>query len=138
MPANHPPAIGGLSSLVNSKGGQRTDANGSTPSRSQNNVHYVGDSYGFDRKNLTAYGGLLPVATMLEKLGFQQLVEETLTAQRVTRTMNRYQFVLTMVFGLCGVFATAHHLCPQDASFGGRAEGYRLAGFTVHQCRWTM
>lgn len=28
--------------------------------------------YDFDGKNLTAYGGLLPVATMLEKLQFQQ------------------------------------------------------------------
>src|ERR1017187_3574562 len=36
--------------------------------------------YDFEARNLTAYGGLLPVATMLEKLGFQQLVEETLTA----------------------------------------------------------
>ena len=34
----------------------------------------------FDFKdNLTAYGGLLPVATMLEKLRFQRLLEETLT-----------------------------------------------------------
>jgi hypothetical protein len=32
--------------------------------------------YDFDRKSLTAYAGLLPVATMLERLGFQQLVEE--------------------------------------------------------------
>ena len=30
--------------------------------------------YDFDSKNLTAYGGLLPVATLLEKLQFQQLV----------------------------------------------------------------
>src|SRR5664279_38193 len=36
--------------------------------------------YDFEARNLTAYGGLLPVATMQEKLGFQQLVEETLTA----------------------------------------------------------
>src|ERR1035437_7141159 len=28
--------------------------------------------YDFEARNLTAYGGLLPVATMLEKLGFQQ------------------------------------------------------------------
>jgi len=33
--------------------------------------------YDFEGKNLTAYGGLLPVATMLERLGFRQLVEET-------------------------------------------------------------
>ena len=56
--------------------------------------------YDFDGKNLTAYGGLLPVATMLEKLGFQQLVEETLTVKRVTRTMNMYQFVLAMVLAV--------------------------------------
>ena len=31
-------------------------------------------------KNLTAYG-LLPVASMLEHLGFQQLIEETLTVK---------------------------------------------------------
>ena len=39
------------------------------------------------RSNLTAYGGLLPVATMLEKLGFQQLVEEAFTVRRKTRAM---------------------------------------------------
>jgi len=33
--------------------------------------------YDFSARNLTAYGGLLPVATMLENLGFQQLIEET-------------------------------------------------------------
>ena len=32
--------------------------------------------YDFEGRNLTAYGGLLPVATMLEKLKFQQLVED--------------------------------------------------------------
>src|ERR1035437_622882 len=36
--------------------------------------------YDFEARNLTAYEGLLPVATMLEKLGFQQLAEESLPA----------------------------------------------------------
>src|SRR5437762_4745285 len=53
----------------------------------------------FEAKNLTAYGGLLPVATMLEKLRFQQLLEETLTVKRVTRAMPWYQFVLSMEIG---------------------------------------
>ena len=56
--------------------------------------------YDFTGRNLTAYGGLLPVATMLEKLGFQRLVEETLTIQRLTRVMPVYQFVLAMVLAL--------------------------------------
>ena len=56
--------------------------------------------YDFSARNLTAYGGLLPVATMLEKLGFQQLVEETLTIRRQTRAMPVYRFVLGMVLVL--------------------------------------
>jgi len=66
--------------------------------------------YDFEGKNLTAYGGLLPVATMLEKLGFQQLVEETLTVKRVTRAMSMYQFVLGMVLAVYVGFSRLHHL----------------------------
>lgn len=66
--------------------------------------------YDFRGRNLTAYGGLLPVATMLEKLGFQQLVEETLTIKRCTRAMPVYQFVLAMVLALYVGFSRLHHL----------------------------
>src|SRR5438093_11294161 len=55
--------------------------------------------YDFAGKNLTPYGGLLPVATMLEKLGFQQLLEATITSKRVTRVMSLYQFALGLVLG---------------------------------------
>src|SRR5206468_12808230 len=55
--------------------------------------------YDFSGRNLTPYGGLLPVATMLEKLGFQELVEETITCARMTRVMSLYQFVLGIVMG---------------------------------------
>lgn len=66
--------------------------------------------YDFTGKNLTAYGGLLPVATMLEKLGFQQLVEETLTVKRATRAMPMYQFVLGLVLAMYVGFSRLHHL----------------------------
>jgi hypothetical protein len=56
--------------------------------------------YDFSARNLTAYGGLLPVTTMLEKLAFQQLVEETLSIGRQTRVMPVYRFVLAMVLAL--------------------------------------
>src|SRR5438105_15966208 len=56
--------------------------------------------YDFTGKNLTPYGGLLPVITMLEKLDFQPLVEETLTSKRVPRVMNLYRFVLGILRGL--------------------------------------
>ena len=56
--------------------------------------------YDFKGKNLTPYGGLLPVITMLEKLGFQSLVEQTVTSQRIPRAMDLYRFVLGIVLGL--------------------------------------
>ena len=66
--------------------------------------------YDFEAKNLTAYGGLLPVATMLEKLGFPQLVEETLAVKRITRAMPMCQFVLAMVLAVYVGFSRLHHL----------------------------
>jgi hypothetical protein len=70
----------------------------------------AGTPYDFEGKNLTAYGGLLPVATMLEKLGFQQMVEETLRVKRVTRALSTYQFLLAMVLALYVGFSRLHHL----------------------------
>jgi hypothetical protein len=66
--------------------------------------------YDFSAKNLTPYGGLLPVATMLEILGFQSLVERTLTVGRRTRAMSVYQFVLAMVLGAYVGFSRLYHL----------------------------
>ena len=56
--------------------------------------------YDFSAKNLTPYGGLLPVATMLEKIGFQKLVEANLTVERNTKVMCPYQFLFAIVMGI--------------------------------------
>ena len=66
--------------------------------------------YNFRGKNLTPYGGLLPVATLLEKLGFQELLEQTLSVKRITRVMSLYQFVLALVLGLYVGFARLNQL----------------------------
>jgi hypothetical protein len=47
---------------------------------------------------------------MLEKLGFRQLIEETLTVKRVTRTMPMYQFILAMVLAVYVGFSRLHHV----------------------------
>lgn len=72
----------------------------------------VGASTHFDFKgqNLTAYGGLLPVGTMLQKLGFEQLVAAYIKTKRVPRAMSPYQFVLAMVLGLYIGFARLSQL----------------------------
>jgi Transposase DDE domain group 1 len=72
------------------------------PEEASPNPNKIGAStpYDFAGKNLTPYGGLLPVITMLEKLGFQSLVEETLTSKRIPRAMDLYRFVLGIVLGL--------------------------------------
>src|SRR6202140_5692241 len=66
--------------------------------------------YDFNGKNLTPYGGLLPVITMLEKLGFQSLGEQTVTSKRIPRAMDLYRFVLGIVLGLYIGFARLNQL----------------------------
>src|SRR5438309_596828 len=80
--------------------------------RDKTEANKIGASTQFDfsGKNLTPYGGLLRVATMLEKLGFQELVEETLTVHRIPRVMAIYQFLLGMVLALYVGFSRLNHL----------------------------
>ena len=66
--------------------------------------------YDFSAHNLTAYCGLLPVAIMLEKLGFQQLVKETPTVKRQTRSMPVFRFILGMILACYVGFSRLHHL----------------------------
>src|SRR5438046_8702285 len=77
-----------------------------TPARqasqaTQSEPNKIGAStpYDFEGRNLTPYGGLLPVATRLEKLGLQQLLEATITSKRVTRVMSLYTFAVGIVLG---------------------------------------
>src|SRR5260370_17517972 len=65
--------------------------------------------YDFTVKNLTPYGGLLPVITMLEKLGFQSLVEQSVTSKRTPLAMDLYRFVLGLVLGLYTHFPRLNH-----------------------------
>ena len=73
---------------------------GSDDSAPEPNKINASTPFDFSGKNLTPYGGLLPVITRLEKLGFQSLVEQTLTSKRFPRAMDVYRFVLGIVLGL--------------------------------------
>ena len=66
--------------------------------------------YDFRGSKMTPYGGLLPVTTMLEKLQFQQLIEEHLTIKRLTRSMPAVRFVLAMILALYVGFSRLNHL----------------------------
>ena len=67
--------------------------------------------YDFEAKNLTAYGGLLPVATMLEKLGIPATGGRDADGEASSRASCRmYQFVLAMVLAVYVGFSRLHHL----------------------------
>src|SRR5437667_4262073 len=83
---------------------------GSEESAPEPNKISASTPYDFNGKNLTPYGGLLPVITMLEKLGFQSLVEGTLTSKRIPRAMDMCRFVLGIVLGLYIGFPRLHQL----------------------------
>jgi hypothetical protein len=78
----------------------------------QSNPNKIGAStpYDFSAKNLTPYGGLLPVATKLETIGFQKLVEETVKVERTTKAMSAYQFILAIVLGIYVGFSRLNQL----------------------------
>jgi hypothetical protein len=78
----------------------------------QSNPNRIGAStpYDFSGKNLTPYGGLLPLATMVERIGFQKLVEQTVTVSRSTKVMSAYQFILAIVMGIYVGFARLNQL----------------------------
>jgi hypothetical protein len=81
--------------------------------------------FDFSGKGLTPYGGLLPVATMLEKLGFQQLVEETLTVRRIPRVMTKHGAGF-----VCGLFpfeSLAIRGARRDAHRGFAGDGAAAA-----------
>jgi len=66
--------------------------------------------YDFSAKNLTPYGGLLPLATMLEKIGIQKLIEENLAVERTTKVMSLYQFIQAIVIGIYLGFSRLNQL----------------------------
>ena len=78
---------------------------GSSAAIAEPNKIAASTHFDFQGKNLTPYGGLFPVATMLERLGFEKLVKETLTVTRIPRVMTIYQFVL----GWCWLFTWGLH-----------------------------
>jgi hypothetical protein len=79
---------------------------------SKDQPHAIGPStvFDFEGQNLTPYGGLLPVATMLDKLGFEELVSEHVKVKRIPRAMSVYQFVIAMVLGMYIGFARLNQL----------------------------
>jgi Transposase DDE domain group 1 len=66
--------------------------------------------YDFEGGVLTPYGGLLPLAALLEKLEFLQLVWEKLTVQRQPASLSNGQFVMGTVLMFYLGFARLHHV----------------------------
>jgi hypothetical protein len=90
--------------------GKTPEKQGAEQSASEPNKIDASTPYDFNGRNLTPYGGLLPVITMLEKLGFESLVRETLTSKRIPRVLDLYGFVLSIVLGLYIGFSRLNQL----------------------------
>lgn len=80
--------------------------------RSQEKVNKINAKtpYDFKGRHLTPYGGLLPLAAMLEKLKFKELVDNTLTIKRIPHSMNNYQFILALLIAVYIGFSRLAHL----------------------------
>jgi hypothetical protein len=83
------------------------------PAESTPEAYKIGAStpHDFEAHRLTAYGGLLPVAVMLEKLRFTELLEDTLSPpKRRTRVMSMAQFITALVLAFYVGFSRLAHL----------------------------
>src|SRR6266513_5623207 len=94
--------------------------------------------FDFGAKNLTPYGGLFPVSTMLEKLGFKELIEETLTIHPIPRVMTIYQFLLGMVLAIYVGFSRLNHLrfVAQDPMLTGILQVGKLPPQCIMRSGW--
>jgi hypothetical protein len=91
-------------------------AEGAEPAREEHsrepNKISATTKYSFTGRNLTAYGGLLPVAAMLEKLEFRELVGTSvdLELQRMPRAMPPCDFLPGMILAVYVGFSRLNHL----------------------------
>jgi hypothetical protein len=65
--------------------------------------------FDFQGANLTPYGGLLPVAAMLEKLQFPELLQQHVTIKRLTTSMPGFRFILAMILALYVGWSRLNH-----------------------------
>jgi hypothetical protein len=67
---------------------------------------------------------------MLEKIGFEKVVTETVTVDRTTRVMTIYQFMLAIILGLYVGFARLNQLrfIARDPLMAGRLTRNSIAG----------
>ncbi|MCX6606144.1 MAG: transposase [Acidobacteria bacterium] len=81
------------------------------PSREPNKIS-AATKHSFTGRNLTAYGGLLPVAAMLEKPEFRELVGASvnLELERMPRAMKSSDFLLAMILAVYVGFSRLNHL----------------------------
>ena len=97
--------------------------------------------YDFQGSNMTAYGGLLPVVTMLEKLQFQELIEQHVTIKRLTTSMPGFRFVLAMILALYVGFSLVGCTRARDRRTVPATEALRLSRFSPAPARhfyWTL
>ena len=76
---------------------EKAVASGKEGTRGKANKIGAATRYDFKGGVLTPYGGLLPMAALLEKLEFLQLLREKFTVQRQPASLSNGQFVLGTV-----------------------------------------
>lgn len=94
------------------KGARREKAVASGKERTRGRANRIGAAtrYDFGGGVLTPYGGLLPLAALLEKLEFVQLLWEKLTVKRQPVSLSNAQFVMGTVLMFYLGFARLHHV----------------------------
>src|SRR3972149_2363979 len=89
---------------------EKAVASGKERTRGRANRIGAATRYDFGGGVLTPYGGLLPLAALLEKLEFVQLLWKKLTVKRQPVSLSNAQFVMGTVLMFYLGFARLHHV----------------------------
>lgn len=89
---------------------EKTVESGKEGPRGKANKIGADTRYDFGGGVLTPYGGLLPLAALLEKLEFVKLVRESLTVKRQPVSLSNAQFVMGTVLMFYLGFGRLHHV----------------------------
>ena len=90
--------------------------------------------YTFTGKNMTPFGGMFPLASLVEKIKFDKMLEECLTVKSKTK-LPAYKYILAMIYLIyMGYKRLAHFMYLHDDDFFKRILG--IATLPVQSTFW--
>ena len=120
--------------MVKRKGSKKANSPAKNKGRVSANKIKASTEYTFTGKGMTPFGGLFPLASLVEKIGFDKMLEDSVTVKSKTK-LPAYKYILAMIYLIyLGYKRLAHFMYLRDDSFFKRILG--IAVLPVQSSFW--